>query len=172
MVPLHILRPHEYRPSIFAIDLERLKDRGIRAIMLDLDNTLVRWNDPDPTPQVQEWLRRVESLGLLPCIVSNNRGTRVQQFAERVGVPFIPRAIKPRRRGFLEAMNRLGVKPSETVVVGDQLFTDILGGKRAGAYTILVVPIHPKEFIGTRVVRFVERQVLKRLQKDGLRVQE
>lgn len=165
---MRILRPAEYLQSIFEIDLARLKQLGKRAIILDLDNTLVRWNDPDPTPGLLTWLDEVKAKGFLPCIVSNNSGPRVSEFAAKVGIPFIPKATKPRRKGFREAMARLGVTPAETVVVGDQIFTDVLGGNRSGAYTILVVPIDPREFIGTRIVRQVERQVLRYLNRKGL----
>ncbi|WP_374713003.1 YqeG family HAD IIIA-type phosphatase [Symbiobacterium terraclitae] len=162
------LRPAEYHKSIFEIDLDKLRRMGKRAIMLDLDNTLVRWNDPTPTPALLDWLAEARAHGLQPCIVSNNRGARVREFASRAGVPFIGRAGKPRVKGFAEAMQRLGVTPGETVVVGDQIFTDVLGGNRAGAYTILVVPIDRREFIGTRLVRIIERRVLSYLQRRGL----
>lgn len=165
---MSILQPAEYLQSIFEIDLARLKQMGKRAIILDLDNTLVRWNDPEPTPGLLTWLDEVRAKGFTPCIVSNNSGPRVSEFAAKVGIPFIPKATKPRRKGFFEAMERLGVSPAETVVVGDQIFTDVLGGNRSGAYTILVVPIDPREFIGTRIVRQVERRVLRYLDRKGL----
>jgi len=166
-VSVQILRPAEFRHSIFEIDLARLRQMGKRAIILDLDNTLVRWNDPQPTPGLLAWLDKARAHGLQPCIVSNNRGHRVSEFAARAGVPFVSGASKPRRKGFREAMERLGVGPAETVVVGDQIFTDILGGNRSGAYTILVVPIDRREFIGTRLMRQLERWVLRYLQRNG-----
>ncbi len=169
---MRILRPVEYRRSIFEIDLAKLKQMGKRAIMLDLDNTLVRWNDPDPTPGLLTWLDEVKAKGFVTCIVSNNSGPRVKEFAEKVGIPFIPKAAKPRRKGFREAMEMLGVTPEETVVVGDQVFTDVLGGNRSGAHTILVVPIDPREFIGTRMIRHVERRVLRYLNRKGLLTDE
>jgi uncharacterized protein len=165
---VRLLRPSEYHKSIFEIDLERLKARGCRAIMLDLDNTMVKWNDPDPTPGLLSWLKKVQKKGFLACIVSNNSGPRVSEFAAKVGIPFISKAVKPRRKGFREAMDRLGVKPDETVVIGDQIFTDVLGGNRSGAYTILVVPIDPREFFLTQIVRKVERRVLRYLDKRGM----
>lgn len=164
---MSLLQPAEYHKSIFEIDLEKLQRRGYRAIMLDLDNTMVRWNHPDPTPGLMDWLRRVSAMGFTPCIVSNNSGPRVSEFAAKVGIPFISKATKPRRKGFREAMKRLGVTPAQTVVIGDQIFTDILGGNRAGAYTILVVPIDPREFFGTRLLRQVERRVLSYLARKG-----
>jgi HAD superfamily phosphatase (TIGR01668 family) len=166
------LRPAEYRRSIFSIDLDKLKKMGKRAIILDLDNTMVKWNHPDPTPAVLAWLVEVKQMGFAACIVSNNSGRRVSEFADKVDIPFIPKAVKPRRQGFRHAMQTLGVSPEETVVVGDQIFTDILGGNRAGAYTILVVPIDRREFIGTKPLRMVERLVLKYLHRQGLCIEE
>ncbi|HWI65607.1 MAG TPA: YqeG family HAD IIIA-type phosphatase [Symbiobacteriaceae bacterium] len=165
---MRLLRPAEYHKSIFEIDLTKLQQNGYRAIMLDLDNTLVRWNHPDPTPGLMDWLSRVQAMGFAPCIVSNNSGPRVSEFAAKVGIPFISGASKPRRKGFREAMGRLGVKPEETVVIGDQIFTDVLGGNRSGAYTVLVVPIDPREFFLTQIVRKVERRVLRYMDRKGM----
>jgi HAD superfamily phosphatase (TIGR01668 family) len=165
---VQLLRPKEYHKSIFEIDLDKLQQKGYRAIMLDLDNTMVRWNHPDPTPGLVDWLGQVKAKGFAACIVSNNKGPRVSEFAAKVGIPFISNASKPRRKGFREAMARLGVAPEQTVVIGDQIFTDVLGGNRAGAYSILVVPIDPREFFFTQMVRKVERRVLKYLDKNGL----
>ncbi|HLN62831.1 MAG TPA: YqeG family HAD IIIA-type phosphatase [Symbiobacteriaceae bacterium] len=169
---MRLLRPAEYHKSIFAIDLDKLHAGGYRAIMLDLDNTLVKWNDPDPTPGLMEWLERVRQKGFEACIVSNNSGPRVSEFAAKVGIPFISKATKPRRKGFREAMERLGVRPEQTVVIGDQIFTDVLGGNRSGARTILVVPIDPREFFFTQIVRKVERRVLRYFDRKGLLTQK
>ncbi|MEW8978717.1 MAG: YqeG family HAD IIIA-type phosphatase [Symbiobacterium sp.] len=166
------LRPAEYRKSIFEIDLDKLRRMGKRALLLDLDNTLARWDDSVPSPALLEWLEEVRAHGMKLCIVSNNGGMRVREFAARAGVPCICHAIKPRVKGFVDAMRLLGVEPRETVVVGDQLFTDILGGNRAGAYTILVVPIDRYEFIGTRLVRIIERRVLSYLQRQGVQAEK
>ncbi|MGE5676269.1 MAG: YqeG family HAD IIIA-type phosphatase [Mycobacterium leprae] len=165
---MQILEPREYHQSIYEIDLTGLKAKGYRAVILDLDNTLVKWNFPDPTPALVEWIGRVKALEFQCCILSNNNGSRVGEFAAKLGIPFVPKASKPRRKGFREAMALLQVKPEETIVVGDQIFTDVLGGNRAGAYTILVVPIDPHEFVFTRVVRKVERRVLRGMHKRGL----
>lgn len=169
---MEMLRPDEYRRSIFAIDLDRLAARGIRAIITDLDNTLVPWNEPHPPEALAEWLR-VARERFQVCICSNNSGSRVREFASRLDIPFISGATKPRRTGFRRAMALLNVRPSETAVIGDQIFTDILGGKRSGAYTILVQPIEPQEFFLTRhLTRPVERVVLRYLADRGLTVEE
>lgn len=169
---MELLRPDEYRRSVFAIDFDRLKARGIRAIVTDLDNTLVPWNEPHPPEALADWLRAAQE-HFAVCICSNNSGSRVREFADKLNIPFISGATKPRRTGFRRAMERLGVGPSETAVVGDQIFTDVLGGKRSGAYTILVQPIEPQEFFLTRhLTRPVERAVLRYLANRGLSVEE
>jgi len=99
---------------------------------------------------------------------SNNSQDRVQKFAEAFGVPAISKAIKPRRGAFRIACDSLGVTPGETAVVGDQVFTDVLGGNRLGVYTILVVPVSEKEFFGTKIMRMMERFVLRKLKMRGL----
>jgi HAD superfamily phosphatase (TIGR01668 family) len=164
-----LLRPAEYRRSIQQIDLDRLAAMGIKAVLLDLDNTLVEWNNPEPTAELRQWLAALRARGMQPCLVSNNRGARVRDFAAKVGLPYVSRAVKPRRKGFREAMAMLGVTPAQTVVVGDQLFTDILGGNRLGAYTILVQPLHPRELLWTRMMRRLERPLLRRWHGEGLR---
>ncbi len=157
------LRPREFVASIYEIDWRELYRRGMRAVLTDLDNTLVEWNSPVATPQLLTWLNEVRTLGFEVCIVSNNDAKRVLEFAERVGIPAIYKAGKPRRRSYLKAMRMLGVEPSATVMVGDQIFTDVLGANRLGLYTILVKPIHPREFVGTRLMRRMERLILRQL---------
>lgn len=163
-----LLRPAEYRRSIHHIDLDRLAGLGKKAVLLDLDNTLVEWNHPEPPVELLKWLAAVRARGMQPCLVSNNKGPRVSAFAAKAGIPYVSNAIKPRRKGFREAMARLGVTPDQTVVVGDQLFTDILGGNRSGAYTILVTPLHPRELLWTRMMRRFERPLLARWRAEGL----
>ncbi|HLO02255.1 MAG TPA: YqeG family HAD IIIA-type phosphatase [Symbiobacteriaceae bacterium] len=167
-----LLRPAEYRRSIHHIDLDRLAALGKKAVLLDLDNTLVEWNAPEPTAELTNWLAAVRARGMQPCLVSNNRGPRVSAFAGKAGLPYVSRAIKPRRKGFREAMAQLGVTPDQTVVVGDQLFTDILGGNRSGAYTILVMPLHPKELAWTKMMRRFERPLLAKWRSQGLHPEE
>jgi len=162
------LTPDLYVKDIFHIDLDELSARGIRAIITDLDNTLVAWDDPLPNQKLHLWLKEVRDKGFSVYIVSNNSQERVQKFAKALGVPAISKAVKPRRGAFRTACDALGVKPEEAAVVGDQVFTDVLGGNRLGLYTILVVPVGTKEFIGTKFMRMLERFVLRKLKMRGL----
>ena len=162
------LTPDLYVKSVYHINLEDLRQRGIKAIIADLDNTLVAWDVPLPSERLFQWLKGVQDSGFSVFIVSNNAKDRVQKFAEAFGVPAISKAVKPRRKAFRAACEAMGVTPDETAVVGDQIFTDVLGGNRMGLYTILVVPVSGKEFIGTKIVRTVERFVLRKLKLRGL----
>lgn len=154
------LRPKQIYKSIFDIPLEQLYSDGIRGVIIDLDNTLTEWNSSELSRQTLEWLRRAERIGLRLCFVSNNSDERVRRIAETVDVPFVARARKPRRRSFLRAMELMQTGKEETAVIGDQIFTDMLGGNRLGLLTILVTPISRREFIGTRFMRLLERLVL------------
>lgn len=161
-----ILHPDLYVDSLLDIPLEQLKDKNIKAFILDLDNTITEWNSNHIREEIGAWFTAITDQGFQACILSNNGQERVVRVAESLGIPFICRAQKPRRGAFHQAVSLMGVKAEETAVVGDQIFTDVLGGNRAGLYTILVVPIARREFVGTKFSRAMEYFVLRRLQKD------
>ncbi len=159
---LDILKPKLFSRTIYDIDLGRLAKRGIRGLITDLDNTLVGYNHPDASRELMSWIAGARHHGLDVCIVSNNLTARVEAFSRAVGVKSIANAAKPRRRGFSLAMHKMGTEPDTTAVIGDQVFTDILGGNRLGLYTILVRPLDDREFVTTRLIRRVEGLVVKR----------
>jgi HAD superfamily phosphatase (TIGR01668 family) len=169
---LNRLWPDEYVESIAEVDLDKLWNAGYRLILTDLDNTLVPWNYPDVTEDLARWLEAARGKGFQVCILSNNKGPRVKAFAEKANVSYIASARKPKSGAYREALSRFGATPQTAVMIGDQLFTDIQGGKRCGIYTILVLPIDPHEWWGTRVVRKFERIVMKMLERRGLVVPE
>lgn len=148
---------------------EFLVAQGKRALILDLDNTLVPWKGREVRPDIAAWISGLKAAGVRLCIVSNtHRPRRLQELAAILGVETVPSGGKPRRRGFLRALEVMGSTVEETAVVGDQVMTDIWGGNRCGLLTILVDPLSPVEFIGTRVVsRNVERVLLELLRRQG-----
>lgn len=153
-----LFRPTFQADSLDSITVETLRQNGIRGLIIDLDNTMTPWNDLEVGPKVAQWFEDIQAAGIKACVVSNNkRRQRVAVVAERLGIPFVFRATKPRRRAFRAGMDILGTGKKDTAVIGDQLFTDILGGNRLGLYTILVLPINDREFIGTRIMRQMER---------------
>ncbi|ABZ82862.1 had superfamily (subfamily iiia) phosphatase [Heliomicrobium modesticaldum Ice1] len=158
---MKILKPARRVDAVPQVNVADLAAQGVQGVIIDLDNTLTEWNQNHLCPEIARWLEELERYGIKLCILSNNKKHRVQSFAEACGVPYISNARKPWRRGFRRAMNLLGTRPEQTVVIGDQIFTDVLGGNRSGLYTILVNPISRREFLGTRLVRQLERWVLR-----------
>ena len=136
------LVPDYYFPSISAIDLSRLRARGVKLLLADLDNTLAPYGVAEPDDQVRAWKEALAAAGITLFILSNSRRPgRAQRFAEKLGIPFQGHSGKPRRAGYLRAMERMGCAPEETVMVGDQIFTDTLGANNAGVVPLLVEPI-------------------------------
>lgn len=156
------LVPDQRLDSIFDIDPHHLKAQGIRGIITDMDNTLVPWSDRTVHPRLAEWFTTLKEMGFKLFIVSNNSRDRGGQLALELDIPAIWYAVKPRRRAFRKAIEEMELLPEEVAVVGDQIFTDVLGGNRLGLYTILVTPISEKEFIWTKLMRMLEKLIAGR----------
>ncbi len=128
--------------SIYTIDIERLRARGVTLLLADLDNTLIPYSQKLPTDDIRAWRDRLKAAGITLFILSNSRKPgRAKRFAEALEVPYMGHAGKPRSGGFVRAMAQMGVTPSQTAIVGDQIFTDIWGGNNAGVLTLMVRPI-------------------------------
>lgn len=160
---LRLITPTRTAPSVAEIDPHELVRSGIRGVILDLDNTIVPWGEPAPTEVVRAWMARVLAAGLRACIVSNNSGTWAAQVGDVLGVPVVGWALKPVPFGFRRAMAIMGTTPGETALIGDQLFTDVLGGNLLALRTILVEPLSVREFATTRFVRRLERLIRDRV---------
>lgn len=169
MLLLDKLLPSLQLNSIYDLDMQKLKERGIKGIITDLDNTLIDWNRPDATPELVTWFQQLEETGFRIIVVSNNNDERVRKFAEPHHIPYIPAARKPGKNAFRQALQRLDVAAHEAVVIGDQLFTDILGGNRLGLFTILVIPTATTDALITRFNRMMEKLVLRKLRKKGFK---
>jgi HAD superfamily phosphatase (TIGR01668 family) len=165
---LKLFLPNEHVKSILDIKPHELKERGVKGIITDLDNTLVEWDRPNATPKLIEWFDEIRKHNILVTIVSNNNEVRVKAFADPLQIPFIFRARKPLIPAFNRAIKQMNIKKEEAVVIGDQLMTDVLGGNRGGFHTILVVPVAQTDGIGTKFNRFVERRILNWFRKKGL----
>ncbi len=160
--------PKAYILSLSQIGPEFFLHKGIKGIILDLDNTIIPWRSGVMESEMAELLKTYIRADLKLCIVSNALSNRVERLLKPLGIPGIARAVKPRRKAFMEAMQILGTTERETAVVGDQIFTDIYGGNRLGLYTVLVVPMTKKEFVGTKLVRIIEKSLINRMSKNGL----
>lgn len=164
-----MLCPHRLVETVWQITPEELRQEGIAGVILDLDNTLVEWNREEMTAEVEGWLSALKAADIRLCILSNSPlGHRSERIAARLNCFYVRNARKPSRRGFHRAMAVMNTTPATTAIVGDQMFTDILGGNRAGIYTVMVKPIHKREFVSTRIVnRPPEKLLLRYFKRHG-----
>lgn len=152
--------PDEIMPSAYDIDYEKLYREGIRGLLFDIDNTLVE-HGKEATPRAVELFARLKGLGFACCLISNNDRERVDLFNREIGVHAVVKANKPSVKGYLRAMELMGTERGSTVFIGDQIFTDIWGAKRAGLRNILVRPIDKREEIQIVLKRKLEWFVLR-----------
>ena len=154
--------------AVYQLKAERLKALGIKAVMVDLDNTLIAWNNPDGTPELLAWLEEMRAAEVKVIVVSNNKQARVARAVEKFGVDYIWRAMKPFAKGIKQALRRFNEAPDEVVMVGDQLMTDIRAAHRAGVRSILVKPLVETDAWNTKFNRWRERRMWKKLiARDG-----
>ena len=147
------------------IDYQKLYQKGFRGIIFDIDNTLVHHGD-DSTPEIDDLFRKIQRLGLKTLLLSNNDRGRVERFIKNIDTPYICDADKPNPQNYLKAVEMLNIKKEEAVVIGDQVFTDILGANRSGLASILVRFIRQddEKWIGKR--RYVEYAILECWKRD------
>lgn len=158
--------PDAIQESTYEIDFEALQRQGIKGVLFDIDNTLVE-HGADATPRAIALFRKLEQLGIKSCLISNNKEERVLQFNKEIGTKYIYDAHKPSGKNYRKAMELMGTDLSNTIFVGDQLFTDVFGAKRIGMRNILVRPIDPKEEIQIVLKRYLEKIVLHFYEKKG-----
>jgi hypothetical protein len=157
-----VFRPDAFAERLSSVSLDDLAARGMRGIIVDLDNTLVGYGEDVMAPADAAWVASARARGFAVCLVSNNFTDRVARIGRELGVPAVASALKPLPRGFLRALRVLATPRHATVVVGDQLFTDVLGAKLVGLHSILTEPLVAKDWQGTRILRFLERVLLGR----------
>jgi len=157
---MKVLLPDVYVSSVLRIDLGALKDAGIDTLLIDLDNTLLPRDSADAHADIIEWLRLVEDSGFSVCLVSNNWHSYAVRMAERLGVKIVAKAIKPLPFAFRSALSKLHSDPGRAAVIGDQIFTDILGGNLLGMRTVLVSPLSVRDLPHTLLLRRLEGLVL------------
>lgn len=159
--------PAHEMDSSYNIDYETLYSNGMRGVIFDIDNTLVPHGAPADKKAI-DFFQKLRAIGFQTMLLSNNKEPRVKMFADAVDSRYIYKAGKPGRSGYEKAMKEMGTTKENTIFVGDQLFTDVWGAKRAGIETYLVRPIHPKEEIQIVLKRYLERIVLYFYHKRGM----
>ncbi|HKM04104.1 MAG TPA: YqeG family HAD IIIA-type phosphatase [Lachnospiraceae bacterium] len=159
--------PHQYYNSTYEIDFRRLYHQGYRGVIFDVDNTLVPHGAPADKRSIKLFIM-LKELGFKVMLLSNNKEQRVKSFQEAVGYgSYIFKAHKPSTKNYVKAMEELGTDCSNTLFIGDQLFTDVWGAKKAGITTYLVKPIDKKEEIQIVIKRFFEKIVLYFYMRKG-----
>lgn len=156
-----LLKPKIKIDKVTDIDLKLLNKYGITALILDVDNTLSTHHGQRLTEGLSEWLLEMKENNIKLIVLSNSKRERVEPFAEKIGLSFISMGLKPLPGGFLRALKALGTNRKNTAIVGDQIFTDTLGGNAVGLKTILLTPIKPETTLGFKFKRKAERAVFK-----------
>ncbi len=152
-----IFTPTAVRPRVTDLDPDFVAGLGVKAVLLDVDNTIATYTSHEPVPGAVEWARAMTEAGFQVLIVSNNYKKRVGPFAARFGLDFISFAMKPLPFGYLKARHRLKMKSRQCAIVGDQIFTDVVGANLCGMRSVLLTPLEPEEGFTFRVRRFFER---------------
>lgn len=155
-----MIGPNLYLRSVQDIDLDDLRARGIDTLLVDLDNTLLPRDTSTLSPEVVEWVHSLRQVGFRAVLVSNNWHQRVHAVAEELDLDLVAKAVKPLPFAFLTALSRVGATPKSAAVVGDQLFTDVLGGRLLGILTIMVTPLSKSDLWHTLMLRHLERVIL------------
>ena len=156
---LRTFYPKEYVDSTYGIDFDSFVKKGYRGVIFDIDNTLVPHGAP-ADERAKKLFAHLKELGMNACLLSNNKEPRVAMFNKDAKVFTISKGGKPNPKGYQRAMELMGTDVTNTLFVGDQLFTDVWGANLTGIYSILVKPIHPKEEIQIVLKRYLEKIVL------------
>jgi HAD superfamily phosphatase (TIGR01668 family) len=156
----------EYRfPTFDKASAEFLSEIGVKGIVLDIDNTLEPYENALPGEHVVAWLNSLKAAGIKAAIVSNNHRERVDLFNGEISLPAYSKAKKPFKKNILNAMRDMGTEPENTILMGDQVFTDVWGAHNAKIRAILVLPIKDKRDIFTKFKRLLEKPILKKYEK-------
>jgi len=157
-----MITPDYYYESVFAIPYKELWEKKKRGLIFDIDNTLAPFYDKLPPPKIVALMKHLEKMGFKVCLLTNNTTSRLTGFNSDMKLSGFANALKPLTRGIRKAMDVMGTNKKQTVIIGDQLLSDIWGGKNAGITTILVKPITEKDFFFVKFKRHIERIMLRK----------
>ncbi len=161
-----MIYPKEYLNSVKDISIDLLNKNNIKGLILDVDNTLISLDKKMPAG-ISEWAKSMKNSGIKICILSNsNKLDKVESVAKIIEVPYIFFGKKPLKSGFLRAKNLLKLENENIAVVGDQIFTDVIGANRCNMFSILVKPIEEKDYLITRIKRPIEKIIIKMYEKN------
>lgn len=162
---MSFIKPTYMCKNIFDITPKMCRDLGIRALLLDVDNTLAIYHTDVPVDGVNDWIKNMKNEGISLHILSNAKPKRLTRFAENVGLPYFYMSLKPLPFKINKAIKKLGFEKSEVALVGDQLFTDIIGGNLAKIKTFWLEIIEPETKFSFRVKRKIENKYRKKIER-------
>jgi len=157
--------PNYYTDKVSDLKVEFFTERKIKGILIDIDNTLIDYYE-NITEDTLKWIEAIKQSGIKILLLSNNNKDRVSRIGERLGLEGIHYASKPRRRGYVLAMEKMKLKNHEVCMIGDQLFTDVYGGNRLNMFTILVNKVHERDIWITKFKRPLEKRIMTSYQKN------
>lgn len=159
--------PSLYLDSVKNINPMLLKKNNIKGLILDVDNTLIDYYR-NLVDGAEKWCEELKNEGIKCIILSNsNKKRKVEEVAEKLNIEYIMFAKKPLKSGFKRALSKLELKPEEVAVVGDQLFTDVIGAKRMNMFSILVKQVGEKDIFITKLKRPIENAIIKKYLEKG-----
>ncbi len=159
--------PDVYQKSIYTINYQKLKENGIKCILLDLDNTMIPAKSKTVTGKLEQLIDELKK-DFKVIVFSNAIKKRVKPIAEKLALDYYAFALKPMQKYYLKALKEYRFKECEVAIIGDQIQTDILGGNRVGITTILVNPVSSKDFSFTRLNRYLEKRKMEKMCRKGL----
>ena len=161
--------PDMYQKSIYHIDYDKLQDNGIKCLLIDLDNTCVPYKDKEPNKKLIDLFETLKDMDFKIIIFSNALKGRIKPFKDVLNVDCLARANKPYKKNFLKVIKLFNYDLSEVAIIGDQLYTDILGGNKVGIKTILVNPMSSDDMFITRFIyRTLEKRIYKKLMSKNI----
>jgi len=162
----HAFSPVQTVLGIYEVPPVELVAAGKKVVMLDADNTLLPWRSEELSDVTRAWLADAKAVGLKLVLISNTRNkARLERLSAALGIPYAVGKFKPSREMYVHALEITGAKPEEAVMIGDQIFTDVWGANRAGVDSILVQPMHGREFLGTKINRLGEKWIWRQLRE-------
>lgn len=162
----YLLTPDYVFDTFTCVTPQFLQSIGIRALLIDIDNTLAPYEQAEPDDRIRRWFTELEQNGIRAALISNNHPPRVEQFNRTLGLPAYPDSGKPKSRSLLLAMQEMNSTPDHTAGLGDQLLTDTLAVHRLNMISIIVPPIKDKTTWFFRCKRWIEKPFLRRYHKQ------
>lgn len=161
-------KPDMYKKSIYDIDYKKLKKMGIKCLLFDLDNTLAPSDMEKPSRKTKDFIEKLKDMDFKIIIFSNACKNRIRPFKSKLEVDCAASARKPSKKKYKKVLAQYKYAENEVAMIGDQIMTDVFGGNKVGILTILVDPIKPKELFFTKINRFLEKRIMRKLKRANL----